>query len=430
MLSKRPIILPLLIIIIAIILAEYFLPVIILDNHYSKHTQQSDCFEYLIIDNKKETPKCYSYTAKVIGYYDYKDKSFKKCKGKIKLYILKDIADKLPTQDLQYGDILVSKNKMMPINNTNQIPFNYKRYMRHQRIYDNVFLSSYELVDTGKGNPIIRLAKQTNLKLQNRINQTSMKKDNKSLAKAMLLGDKNDLPIEVRQSFNISGLAHILCVSGLHIMMIISAFVYVIKILLPKKKISIYITNLISILLAWSIAFIVGCTPSSMRVAFMVTMLIASKFTTLNNDRLNILLVTAFVFLLFDPLLLFNISFQLSFLAMLGIITLQRPLYNILGKHIHRFCPNLIISNASTTTASQIFTLPVIVINFSRFPVFFLLTNLIVVPFMQIILISLLVLLIVADITPLEYIASKLCDLQLSILLFIAHFTDMLTNLL
>ena len=139
----------------------------------------------------------------------------------------------------------------------------------------------------------------------------------------MLLGNKNEMNPSIRNAFNVAGIAHILCVSGLHIMIIIMSISWLLQYVLPSNLKWYYIKNIIIILATWIIAFIVGLTPSALRVSTMMTILLLSRMTPLSSDSLNTLYVTAFIFLILNPMVLFNLSFQLSFLAVFGIITLQ-----------------------------------------------------------------------------------------------------------
>lgn len=429
-LYKRPIIIPLLIFIVIILLVDTFLPTVFLRNHYTKHLSETTTFKYLIIDSPRQTPKTYSYIAQVIEYKDTINTEIKKTNGRIKIFISKKNKIGSANKILQYGDVIICSDNLQRIRNLDSITtFNYAKYMRHKRIYHQVFIKDFELVATNQGNPILRYAKRTNLWLQDRLQRTNMGVKQKQIATALLLGDKRDMDKEIKQQFNTSGLAHILCVSGLHIMMIVFAFSYLLKRILPTSLIWIYIRNVAMLLLCWAMAFIVGLTPSALRVATMLSLLIISKFTFLNDDRLNILLFTAFLFLCFDPLLLFNISFQLSFLAVMGLITIKPWLYNFLWnrtKFKNRVLSKL-LSNISTTTSAQVFTFPIILVNFGRFPIFFLITNLIVIPFMQIVLVSLILLLFVADVPLLNTAVTYICNLEMSALIEIVSFVDNMT---
>lgn len=426
---KRPIVIPLIALILLTLLVDALFPTIILRNHYTKHLDQSNIFKYLIIDSPKECPETYSYLAKIIGFYDTATARWLPTDGKIKIYIKKNNVHEAENKLLNYGDVIVSSADITPIKNFPNSGFNYVRYMRHKRIYDQTFINSYQIIAANQGNKLIALAKQTNKTLQSTIQSTAMGDDQKDLACALLLGNKKDLAPNIRSQFNTSGLAHILCVSGLHIMLIILAINFIIKALLPRTKLFFIMRKAVCIFICWAIAFIVGLTPSAIRVAVMLCLLIASNLLIFTEDRLNILYITAFIFLCFDPLVLFNISFQLSFLAVLGLIVVRPYL-------MERFSPNIwrksyftqgIVSNIFATTSAQVFTLPIILVNFGKFPVMFLLSNLIVVPLMQLILISLIALLIFSSVPQIQPLLTDICNTEMTFLLSAARLFDTLT---
>lgn len=430
---NRPIIIPLIVFIAVIIIADLFIPTVFLRNHYIKHLSKTTTFQYLIIEKSKESPKNFSYIATIIAYKDPVTNKWEKTSGKIKIFIPKINRQGYKNQSLNYGDVIVCSDNMRRIRNFTQLnSFDYSRYMRHKRIYHQVFIRNFDLIATKQGNPIINIAQHTNLWLKRRLQQTDMRPEQQHIAIALLLGDKTDLEGEIRTKFNTSGLAHILCVSGLHIILIVSALAMLLKLILPPNIGMIYLRNGITILLCWAIAFIVGLTPSALRVATMLSLLIISKFTSLNNDKINLLLVTAFIFLCFDPLLLFNISFQLSFLAVLGLVSTKIWLYNLIKNklNITKSILQRLLSNAVSTTTAQIFTLPIIVINFKQLPILFLISNLIVIPLMQIILISLILLLVFQDIPLLNTALCWLCDTEMSFLMQLTNLIEKLTSLI
>ena len=427
---KRPIFIPLLVFIIVIILVDSFLPTIFLRDHYIKYLNQTTTFKYLIVDSPSETPKTFSYTAKIIAYKDPSTDVWEKTNGKIKIYISKTSKEGKPNKLLNYGDVIIMNSNLQPIRNfDSSSSFDYAKYMRHKRIYHQVFAKDFVFAGANQGNKIIAIAQKTNLWLKHRLHRTNMGENQKNLATALLLGDKKDLSRDIRQDFNISGLAHILCVSGLHIMMIVGAFSFVLRKIVPLGLKGLYIRYIVMVLLSWIMAFIVGLTPSALRVATMLSLLTLSRFTSLDGDRINILFVTAFVFLCFDPLVLFNISFQLSFLAVLGIVSISPYLENLFKNYLKKkksFLKTL-LSNAIATTSAQVFTFPIILLNFGRFPIFFLLTNLIVIPFLQLILVSIIVLIVFCDVPLLNTALGYICDLEMSGLLSIASIADKLT---
>jgi competence protein ComEC len=159
----------------------------------------------------------------------------------------------------------------------------------------------------------------------------------------------------------------------------------------------------------------------------MFTILILSKHLPIQTDSLNTLYCTAFFLLLTNPLLLFDISFQLSFLAVLGILVCVPIIERFLSKHKTKNFFNPIIQNATISLSAQAFTAPIIIYNFKTFPILFLLTNIIVVPFLGFVLISIITLILFVDIPLLNTMTSVLVEIELDVLIAIANFFKNLT---
>ncbi|MBQ4420608.1 MAG: ComEC/Rec2 family competence protein [Bacteroidales bacterium] len=429
--EKRPIFLPLVILIVTIIVYDSCCPVIFFRSHYIKHTNsQTEYFKYVIKSKPKQTKKGnhFSYTAKTVAYFSVDDSQWHECTGDIKLYIPKYCINAERNPEVDYLDTIITKNNLLAIKNFDS-SFNYVRYMRHQRIYHSVFANDFELHKRKKTSNIFELSFDINEKLRNVLLNTLDKKTS-SVAIAMLLGDKTEMDDEVRQSFNASGLAHLLCVSGLHIMILIGFFSFLFKWVLPPNIIGFYSKQVILVLLSWTIAFIVGLTPSSMRVATMLSILFISEIFLLNNDRLNILLLTAFIFLLINPLILFNVSFQLSFLAVLGILAFKPWINNRINKtitllpirnHLLNRLLYSISSNVSVSIAVQLCCLPVLLFYFKSFPLFAIIGNLVAIPLAQIILITLVFFLFLAQVPIISASLSYILQMEIDALIYIAE---------
>lgn len=431
--EKRPVLLPLIVLMLLIVVYDSCFPVVLFRNHYVKHLNEDTReFKYVIKSKPKQTRKGnhLSYTAKVVSYYDKGDSLWHKCTGDIKIYIpRKDKSDK-ENPVLSFSDTIISNNRLNTIKNFDT-SFDYVRYMKHQRIYHSVFANDFQLFRRGKTSTVFELSFDINSRLRNIIQSSGLNKRQSSIAVAMLLGDKTEMSDEVRQSFNSVGLAHILCVSGLHIMIIIGFFSFLFQWILPANLKWLYIKQIILILFSWIIAFIVGLTPSSMRVAGMLSLLFVGELVSHNTDRINILILTAFLFLILNPLILFSVSFQLSFLAVFGILALKPHINgflnryiaykaykrsNMLGKILSPVC-----SNVSTTLSAQIFCLPLLFWYFKSFPVLFLLVNLVAIPLAQIILISLTVFLFVSHVPILSLLLTYILKIGTDILFYVAE---------
>ncbi len=416
---KRPIIIPLIFLIIGIIIVDSFIPVFFVNDHYSVHFDKAISFRYLITDNYKPKTNWTTYQAKVIEYFD--GNSWQKTKGKVLINFPKDC------KQFNYGDVIESKERMQRIRNFKGLTFDYQKYMNHKRLYHNVYCKDYKIINHNKGNKIIKWAKNANESLKNRIKSSNISQRNANLAISLLLGDKSKLDLDIKNSFSITGIAHILCVSGLHIGLILGFIQLITKFICLFGLRFYYLRQILLVIIAWLIALIIGCSPSSLRVALMFTILILSKHLPIQTDSLNTLYCTAFFLLLTNPLLLFDISFQLSFLAVLGILVCVPIIERFLSKHKTKNFFKPIIQNATISLSAQAFTAPIIIYNFKTFPILFLLTNIIVVPFLGFVLISIITLILFVEIPLLNTITSFLVEIELDVLIAIANFFKNLT---
>lgn len=211
----------------------------------------------------------------------------------------------------------------------------------------------------------------------------TLKKDDYGVLAAMALGDKSALTREVKEIYSITGASHVLALSGLHLGIIYSILTFF-SFGLGRN----WVMQIIIILSIWSYAFLVGLAPSVVRTAIMLSLY--AFVTIANNDKasLNTLSVAAMVMLIVNPLNLFDIGFQMSFMAVLSILVFFPILYGIVDKKYlssHRFL-NWIWSLTSVSLAAQIGTMPLVIYYFGRFPSYFLLTNFLVIPAATIIL--------------------------------------------
>lgn len=420
--SKRPILFVLLPLCIVIILFDAFVPTFFIRNHYSLHSQ-AKYFQVLIKDNGQQKEHTVSYTAQII-YYS-KDSLWHSTTGDIILYKSKDDS----SVSLHYGDVITCPNKLYPIKNFNSQGFDYKKYMAHKRIYDCLFIGKddYKVIAHNKGNPIITAAQKVNSSLQKRILQSSLPKDEAGLACGMLLGNKVNIAQETKAEFYNLSLSHILCVSGLHIGIISMVLGFCLNIFCLWIHNFYIIKRLIMILLCFALSFIVGLTPSSLRVAVMMSIFFASQISKTGYDSLNALCVTAFIFLVFNPLLLFNLSFQFSFLAVAGICVFAKYKSQIALKLFKgNTIAKTVFAPAAMTFSAQIFVLPLSLFYFRRLPTYSLIANMIVVPFLSVILVSILLFLCFADCGFVGLFVQNILHYELFALKGIVHFLNTL----
>ncbi|MBR5808057.1 MAG: ComEC/Rec2 family competence protein [Alistipes sp.] len=179
---------------------------------------------------------------------------------------------------------------------------------------------------------------------------------------AMATGDRGEISDELRQSYSASGTSHLLAVSGLHIGI---AFMLINLLLLPLVLLHYgnVVRSILAVALIWCYVWLCGVSPSAVRAAIMFSLLQFSLSSLREYASVNILAGTAFVMLAFNSHLLFDISFQLSFIAVAGIVLWATPLYRLCATHSK--IANSVIGILMVGIASTLATMPLVANTFS-----------------------------------------------------------------
>lgn len=197
---------------------------------------------------------------------------------------------------------------------------------------------------------------------------------------AMTLGDKSALSQTTRDTFAITGASHVLALSGLHLGVVYT----ILTILFGGRKRSMWVGQMLVLCAVWSYAVLTGLSASVVRSATMLTVCSACLLLRRNRVSVNTLAFAAVVMLIANPLNLWDVGFQLSFLAVLGILVYERPFYQLLrprSKLLHWAW-----SMVTVSVAAQIATAPLVAYYFGRFSCYFLFTNFLAVPAATVIL--------------------------------------------
>lgn len=210
-------------------------------------------------------------------------------------------------------------------------------------------------------------------KMEQHLKSLHIKGQDFAIISAMTLGDKQTLDPETKDTYSISGASHILAVSGLHIGIIFQMFI----LLMGGRKRS-KLTIALSLVAIWSYVVLIGMPASAIRSAFMISTYSFALLINRNRLSINNLAFTYVTMLLIHPLYLYNISFQMSFIAVLSILLFFPPLFSVLHAK-HRYS-RWIGSLFCVSLAAQIGTLPLIAYYFGRISCYSLLTNFIAIP--------------------------------------------------
>ena len=304
-------------------------------------------------------------------------------KGKILLYFSKD---SVPLK-LQYGDrILISKKLQQIKNSGNPGAFNYERYAAFQQIFHNVYLKRADYViltekDINHFQQFIFVAREGILNILR--SKISSGKDELGIAEALLIGYTNDLDKDLVQAYSNTGVVHIIAISGMHL-----GLIYVMLVWIFAKMPLINRSKIVQVILIlcclWLFSLLTGAAASVTRAAVMFTFITVGANFKRRSSIYNSLAASAFVMLCYNPFFLWDVGFQLSYLAVIGIIIFQKPIYNwfyIKNKWIDNTWKLLAIS-----LSAQVLTFPVCIYYFHQFPNLFLITNLIAVPLSSLVL--------------------------------------------
>ena len=306
------------------------------------------------------------------------DDSVHNTSGKIILYFKKD---SLIPLSLQYGDrILISKTLQQINNSGNPGAFNYKRYAAFRQIHHNVFLKNNDWIVLPEKN-INSFRQHIFSARQNVLNvlRANMQDDDDQLAiaEALLIGYTEDLDKDLVQAYSNTGVVHIIAISGMHLAFIYFLLSWIFN-RVPYLKRSKPIKGILILSLLWLFALITGGSPSILRAAVMFTFITLGKNFFKESSIYNSLAASAFLLLCYNPYYLWDVGFQLSYLAVLSIVIFQKPIHRLV--FIKNKWLDKLWALAAVSIAAQILTFPVCIYYFHQFPILFLLTNIIMVP--------------------------------------------------
>lgn len=296
--------------------------------------------------------------------------------GKLLCYIKKDSLAVRP----QYGDIIgFYKEPIKPEPPGNPGEFDYAGYLANQGIYHIVYLNSddYLMLSRNKGNKLKALALNIQADFIHLLSGNGLQGDELAVAAALLTGYDDLLDADQTRKYSGAGVIHIMSVSGLHVGVIFMLAEFAFSFLQRRKRLAV-LKPIMTIGVIWLYALITGLAPPVLRASLMFTLIILGKATQHQSNSINTLAAAAFILLIMNPRLIFNVGFQLSFSAVAGILAFQPTLRTIWSptNPFIKYGWDLI----TVSLAAQVFTAPIAVSYFHQFPDYFLISNLLAIP--------------------------------------------------
>lgn len=282
-------------------------------------------------------------------------------------------------------DVFYTYTELLPIQKPlNPHQFDYSKYLELEQVYHQIYLNSsnvFQLSDSKS--TIYGYADALRAKINSKLVAAGFKDEALSIMNALLLGQRQTIDKATYNNYVNSGTIHILAVSGLHVGILLWILNFLFKPLLYLKY-GHFIRPFILVIILWSFAIIAGLSPSVTRAVTMFSIISIAMHLKRSTNIYNTLVISAFVILLFKPMLLFAVGFQMSYLAVLGIVSVQPIIYKLWKpKYI---LPDKLWQIFTVTLAAQIGVVPISLYYFHQFPGLFFVSNIVVIPFLGLIL--------------------------------------------
>ncbi len=317
--------------------------------------------------------------------------------GKILVTIQKD-----PTS-LAYkvDDVLLTSSEIETIvGPTNPHQFDYKKYLKNLGVYHQIRISDKQILQRSKGRTSLRgFSENIRNHIIQKLSETSIDKEQRVIIQALILGQRKDISKEMYGEYAAAGALHILAVSGLHVGILFLILTWLLK-PLEFLKFGKRAKSILLLLFLWGFAILAGLSPSVVRAVTMFSFFALAGMLDRPTNSFNTLFLSFFTLLVFNPSWLFHVGFQLSYLAVFFILWIQPELYKL---YIPKFYLDKLLWGIITVTlAAQIGIAPLSLYYFHQFPGLFFITNIVILPFLAIILAGglLVVFLTIIDLLP------------------------------
>ncbi|MFI5220437.1 MAG: ComEC/Rec2 family competence protein, partial [Bacteroidia bacterium] len=374
-----------------------------LKNNFSRFPQAT-AFVASLDDQLHEKRSTYKSVLNILSIKD-ENGEWEPVRGKVVAYFKQDsLAAKL-----KYGDLIFFKSvpqATQPPKNPEE--FDYKQFLSFHNIYHQLYLAGGKWIplDDNDGNFIIRYAFDLRDRLVNIFKKYIPQKREYAVASALVLGYEDSIDAELINAYASAGALHVLSVSGMHV-----AIIYFVLsgllVWLERNKLTRHFKFIILLLFLWFYAMLTGFSPSVLRSAVMLSIIIIGNWSFGNTNIFNTLIVSVFVLLVYNPYLITEVGFQLSYLAVFGIVYLHPMIVRQL--EFSSLLTHKIWEITSVSISAQIMTFPLGLLYFHQFPNLFFVSNLVVIPLATVIIYLCIFLLFVSSLQYAAFYLSKVC---------------------
>lgn len=299
--------------------------------------------------------------------------------------------------------------------------FDYGKYLENQEIYAQIFTTKIIIRILNHDTSLWSNFSNFREKIISNLNRSQISKKELNVLNALILGQQQEISPEILKDYQHAGAVHILSVSGLHVGFILLFLTYILKPIGNTKTGSLLKLG-ITLLSLWSFAILTGLSPSIVRSATMFSFIGIGIHLRRTVNIYHNLIVSMLLILLYKPSFLFDVGFQLSYLALFFIIWLQPILSTIWEpkNKIAKYFWDII----TVSFAAQIGTMPLSIYYFHQFPGLFFVTNLLILPLLGIIMAIGVIAIIIATFDTVPFIIAKSIELLITLLNSIIHWVS------
>lgn len=337
--------------------------------------------------------------------------------GSEKLKAVLSVPKDLPEFDFAHlyrAELLVN----VPKSPENDFQFDYAQYLARQKVFLQCYLPGNFQIAEKRNASLTDKMKQHRFELLKRIENSGLSDPSKNFLKGIILADRTEMDKTTVQDFNRSGLTHFLAISGTHIVIVFWMLMLVFNRIFPAERK--YFGIVSSLVLIWFFSFYIGLGNSVLRSCIMITVYYMYVLLQRKPDLLHSLSLAGMIILFINTQQLFDVGFQLSFLAVFGIFWLNQPILNYFP-FPKNFFQKVMYNTFSISLSAQLVTVPFALYYFHQFSWMSLPANFLIVPFSEIVIVSsfLLTLLFGAG-TPVLFL-EKIYDVTVDLLLRTIH---------
>ncbi|MBS1783317.1 MAG: ComEC family competence protein [Bacteroidetes bacterium] len=335
-------------------------------NWYEKSLNQAQSFLVRVAESPQQKTKTWKLSVEVMEAFD--GSKVVPVKGSAFLFVYRNDSP----FTIQKGDEIMIPNKWKPITNSgNPFAFDYRTFCQRNGIYHQAFISPNEITLFHHSVDAPSFIDRVHAYSMQMLEHFVTDKSTLGLMQAMLLGDEVNFDTELRQSYVDTGIIHVVAISGSHVILFFQIIAALLFFLRGKKYEA--IKYLVAVPFVCFYVAVAGAPTSAIRAAIMFCFVAIGLIFRQDKQPLNLLFATAFFMLLYEPMWLFSVGFQLSFLAVLSLILFFKKLSRLV------VAPNVYLQKlwdaASASIAAEILIAPLVIYYFHTFPLTFLIAN-------------------------------------------------------